>query len=159
MLWYHYTSIQTFPMECHGMTQYFPDMAIRLLNVFLSKIQCPHIVLYVTKRNKHCVLALLSILDRGEFKLHLIRRILLSWFEEGLLVGLADRDGTEAYISAGSSSTCLGTHSSTSFRLRDGRSCHFSFSLLLDIHHLLFLCGTQKKSCTNSVLTQTNGFG
>ena len=107
MLWYHYTSIQTFPIECQGVTQYFPDMAIRLLNVFLSEIQCPPIVLYVTKRIEHCVLALRSIWDKVKFKLHLIRLILLSWFEEGLLVGLGCRDGTEAWISAGSSSTCL----------------------------------------------------
>jgi len=68
--------------------QYFPDMAIRLLNVFLSKIQCPPIVLQVTKRIGHCVLALWSFWDKGKFKLHLIKLILLSWFEEGLLVGL-----------------------------------------------------------------------
>ena len=149
MLWYQYTSIQTFPM---GVTQYFPDMAIRLLHVFLTKIQCPHIVSYVTKTIEHCVLALWSILDKVKFKLHMTRWILFSWFEEGLLVGLGDRDGTEAWISAGSST--LGTHSSTSFRLRDGRSCHFSLSLLLDIHHLFFLWNTEEKSYGFSIDTE-----
>ena len=100
-------------MECQGLTQYFPDMAIRLLNVFLSKIQCPHIVSHVTKRIGHCVLALWSIWEKVKFKLHLIRWILLSWFEEGLLVGPGGRDGTKAWISAGSSSSCLRKKSHT----------------------------------------------
>ena len=117
MLWYHYTCIQSFPVECQGVTQYFPDMAIRLLNVFLLEIHCPPIVLYVTKRIEHCVLALWSIWDKVKFKLHLIRWILLSWIEEGLLVGPGGRDGTEAWISAGSSSSCLRKKSHTEWLL------------------------------------------
>ena len=62
--------------------QYFPDIAIRLLNVFITKIQCLPIVLQVIKRIGHCVLVLWSIRDKVKLN--------YTWLDESYSAGLRE---------------------------------------------------------------------